>query len=873
MSSTSDLLRPDQQRPAKSAQAIVAVTVLTVAAAAMSFTCIQNSDIFWHLAAGKWMLAHGRILDFDPFSIDPEAQWINVHWLFQCFLAVSHKLGGFALLTVLKAALGAATVLVFGLSLRRKIPPGWLMVSGLFMLCVMIDRVRLRPELFTLLFVMFTVALTERVRRGGSARPLWAMVPLMLVWVNLHGLYILGLGILWSSLAGAWIDNRSKRPGVSGPWRGSEALAPALSATVAVLVSPWPVEGALHPLLLWTRISGQAFYYTYGVAELQRTTSALLAGHHMGWLVLVMLAAATMLANRKRLSVVHGIWLVVFVALGLLAKRNVGLTAPVLGYLLALHGGAVVRRLTAKRPVPSWVPAALTVCLAGAIIALSFAAGTSLLWAKLGRSQRFGPGLMQENYPQATAMFLADLPADGDLLCDNFGDAGTFLYHSYPKRRLFMDGRLEAHSQQRFIEQYHIATALRTPEAAEMVAIPPQVRFVFVRHSSGSRLAALARSRRFGLLTLDLAGACFVRRDWHGEPSPLPPPNFADFDRPLGRDGLINSFGANSRRIYAHNPPSRNYQLGTMLLALGQTTGLPPAEIDRPAMEQCELLAIRYLIAAQTENLLPADAVRGMLAKALLQKAVQENVAPSLQVPAEIHLAWALALYEQMDLTALADSDTRAFAQYHIITLKAAGQIERARQAVERFLKNLPPQQQVHPPQDTLQLRDLLQTALDRAEAKAVALAEQELPLLRFIERLAGPQIGLTERAMAELQAADNDDPQRKMLLGDLWLRCGQWKQAQDIYTKIVLPESQAWSLELRQALCLWIAGQLFAAADAMDDLSGRTKRPAVAYYHALLCEQLGWYDKARATLAQVTVASEELQEPVRRLSQRLARR
>jgi len=128
-------------------------------------------------------------------------------------------------------------------------------------------RVRVRPEAFTLAFIIIYIVLLEQVRRGASARRLWWLVPVMLAWVNMHGIYILGLCILWSAMIGSWIDKRLDR-GCNGNLATQQALMPALAATVACLVTPWPVDVILQPFLLWSRISGQAEFFTYGVSEL-----------------------------------------------------------------------------------------------------------------------------------------------------------------------------------------------------------------------------------------------------------------------------------------------------------------------------------------------------------------------------------------------------------------------------------------------------------------------------------------------------------------------------------------------------------------------------------------------------------------------------
>ncbi len=117
-------------------------------------------------------------------------------------------------------------------------------------------------------------------------------------------------------------------------------------------------------------------------------------------------------------------------------SRNVALAGPVVGYLLAFHGGALLRRVGARRPDWKRWGSLLTAGMIALTVLVTLATASSWIWRKLDwRERRFGAGLLANHYPIETAKFLAELPAEGDLLCDNFGDAGTFIYHSSPRRR------------------------------------------------------------------------------------------------------------------------------------------------------------------------------------------------------------------------------------------------------------------------------------------------------------------------------------------------------------------------------------------------------------------------------------------------------
>jgi hypothetical protein len=836
---------------------IAAVCLLTVAAACVALTLVSNPDLFWHLAAGKWMLVHHRVLDYDPYSTPPTTRWVNVHWLFQLIVASLHSLGGFAALSLLKAAVAAFTVFAFAWSLRKVVSPGWLMFSGLAMLVVMVGRIRIRPELFSLALMVLVIALLEGVRRGRSRNRLWWLLPIMLAWVNMHGLYVLGLGLIWSSVLGEIIDRRFRRDLPGGRLWSTQAMAPILAATAAVLISPWPIEAAAQPLLLWTRISGQSFYYTYGVSELRPTWQSL--GGNVWAVAIAAVAVASLAVDRRRAPAAHFIWLAAMLALAAMALRNVGLSAPVVAYVIAVHGGQAIDDRAARSRLlrRAALPARAAMCLA--LAALAYGAVTSGLWRWQGWSNRFGAGLQAEHHPIEAARFLKGLAGGGDIFCENFGDASTFIYYSWPERRVFMDGRLEAHTQQRFIEQHRLAGELRTPGAVEKVDLPRDVRFVFVGYNRPRSLALLSRSGRFRLVYIDVAGAVFARTDWHRDMSGLPAPNFGDWDFALDPDAK-----GRAGPLPHRNPPAIAYQLGATLVSLGQRG---QADVDPPDRTQleCMVLAIRYLERAARREEVRTYIATGTLAQACQQRAAQLGLGNVPALPADPNSARALWLYGQLDMTDLDDPEMLMFAQQRIVAMKQASQVERAAEAAVELLDGLPPRLRVSPPTEFLRLRDSQRDMLARCEVDAAERTEG-LDTLAQARVLASPSVALVSRAAKAARSLAATDPEAATLLGDLLLRQGLVDQARDAHAGAAKLGAARRDLDLREALCLWVEGNLSAAFEKLRTLASAGEDPLAGCFLAELAVQLGRYDKAREALAGARTDDPHLQAALARI-------
>ena len=76
-----------------------------------SYFPLTDGDIFWHLAAGREMIAHKHFLRVDPFSFTLQSPpWTDLHWLFQLIVYGLYTLGGYTALLGFKLIVIALSV-------------------------------------------------------------------------------------------------------------------------------------------------------------------------------------------------------------------------------------------------------------------------------------------------------------------------------------------------------------------------------------------------------------------------------------------------------------------------------------------------------------------------------------------------------------------------------------------------------------------------------------------------------------------------------------------------------------------------------------------------------------------------------------------
>lgn len=158
-----------------------------------------DADLGWHLKYGEYFFKTGRILQENTFStMMPDFIWPNTSWGIDIINYLAFSSFGFLGLTLLGALTVTLTFFFFGKAFALSFFEKALIFPLIVWLESPINQVSFRGSLTSLLFLsMLFYVLSEYER---SKKKLFFVVPLFLIWANIHGLFILGL-----ALFGIWI--------------------------------------------------------------------------------------------------------------------------------------------------------------------------------------------------------------------------------------------------------------------------------------------------------------------------------------------------------------------------------------------------------------------------------------------------------------------------------------------------------------------------------------------------------------------------------------------------------------------------------------------------------------------------------------------
>jgi hypothetical protein len=224
----------------------------------------QDPGTFWHVAAGARMITTGEVIREDPFSFTRvQEPWVADQWLAECTMAAVHRVAGWDGLLLLTATLLATAYAWIAARLLRAglhILPAMLLIALAMM--VGSPQFHVRPLIVSIVLTAVTFGWLIDVEAGRrSFRWLWWLAPIFLLWANMHGGMLGGVGTVALCLAG-WcvlaLLNRRTASRIAGGQRPTENAEPRNCPSVIAQV--------LASAALLIALAATMFISPYGLA-------------------------------------------------------------------------------------------------------------------------------------------------------------------------------------------------------------------------------------------------------------------------------------------------------------------------------------------------------------------------------------------------------------------------------------------------------------------------------------------------------------------------------------------------------------------------------------------------------------------------------
>lgn len=420
---------------------LVAIVIL----AAFPYLAGRPTDIdfWWHLETGELIAATGQVPTTDPFSYTVAGRpWVAHEWLWELVAYLIYTLGGYRLLVLLSALVVAGTALLL-YRLARRLGLNEFVAAALVIWAIVLTlpSVGVRPRELTHLFLALYLNRLF-LYREGLVRRLWVLPAIMVVWVNVHGPFVLGLVLLGIFVVGElhrWLFGGGKAP--------RHLLLVSLATLAATVVNPSGPRMLLYPFGYYLQGENPSFRV---VTEFQSPNfhDPLYLGFAAALVVFMLLGRAP-----GRPGLTESLLLVAFAVQALISVRHVPVFALVAVPLLALRlrdRFRIVRELppprtSARLVALNWLILAALVGTYAAYAAQPERSARLQLWAEPAA----------HDSPVEGARFVEEHDLPGPIF--NHQSWGGYLIRRwYPERKVFVDGRIDMYGTETLEEYFEV---------------------------------------------------------------------------------------------------------------------------------------------------------------------------------------------------------------------------------------------------------------------------------------------------------------------------------------------------------------------------------------------------------------------------------
>ena len=393
--------------------------VLSIASAIAILLPITPNDYWWYLRLGRDILTSGAIPVVDAFTYSQFGTPVTYHsWGSAVLFYLVYQLGGLTLTVLLRAVLVSVAGLLLWFTCQR-LNQGRLGSALVLLLWVLAtsNNWSMRPQLFAYPLFALSIFLLYKWRDGCNKCPYW--FPLIcLVWVNLHGSFVMLL-----ILVGAALIFPPQNQNVS---RKSLLLGFA-GALLATLVNPRGWGAWTYVFTSLTVPSSQVFSAEW----MPPVNDHWQINIFFAWLLLVPVLAAF---SSRKLDRLEWTWFLIFGVFALWGERYIVWFVFILAIgtvsLLSDWEKKIIADPKPGSPVFNWVFSALLL-----LLPLGLLPGIRETWWTRAPD-------VTENTPMAATRWLAQHPEVPGPVWSEIGFS-SYLEFALPGRPTWIDTRFE----------------------------------------------------------------------------------------------------------------------------------------------------------------------------------------------------------------------------------------------------------------------------------------------------------------------------------------------------------------------------------------------------------------------------------------------
>jgi hypothetical protein len=481
---------------------MVFVSVFLFLALQQGQALLRDGDTGYHIRAGEFIIKNWSIPERDIFSFrSPPIPWVAHEWLSEVIMALVHSASGLTGIVIFFSAIIASTQLLLFRMVRQESRD--VLLAALIVCFATLSSTLhwlARPHIFSLALTVVWYRLLDEFQYRRKNR-LFLLPLLILLWVNLHGSFILGIFLLGIYGVGNLLTSiTAKGPKAEHFLQNAKSFL--LIMIVCFLVSMINPQG-YHILLFPFELTSDRFL-------MDNVHEYLSPNFHkpLPFKYFLLLLIAILACSRPPVNWIELILILTFTYMALYSVRFITLfaiiTAPILIRLIdqvKLDLPTKVSKFLNERSVRLSQMERQTSGYFWSIVALSAV-------ISLGATGSYHYKFSKESYPITAVEFLMKENIPGNTFThDGFGD--YLIYAAWPQHSVFIDGRADMYGADRWREYLNLAHAL--PGWKEIIDKYAFSSILFDTHSALA--SALAEDRNWHLIYSDPLASIFLRKE------------------------------------------------------------------------------------------------------------------------------------------------------------------------------------------------------------------------------------------------------------------------------------------------------------------------------------------------------------------------